>query len=87
MTTFMLTFRNLAVWEQVVRIAVGLILLILGWTPWSAPWMSVLRVLALYPLITGTVGWCPIYALLRLDSRSQVRRRTRPAHDSKDDLP
>jgi hypothetical protein len=82
----MLRFRNLAVWEQVVRIALGLILLILGWTPWSAPWMSVLRVVALYPLITGIVGWCPIYALLRIDSRSHVRGRARP-HDSKDDPP
>lgn len=81
----MLTFRNLAVWEQVVRVAVGLIMLILGWTPWSAPWMLVLRVLALYPLITGIVGWCPIYALLRLDSRPHGRRRSPRAHGSKDE--
>lgn len=80
----MLNFRNLAAWEQSVRIAAGVIMLVLGWTLWSTPWMLVLRVLALYPLITGIVGWCPIYALLRLDSRSHPRRRP-PPDSTKDD--
>ncbi len=56
---------NAAVWDRVVRVALGLLMLIFGWRGDGGSWSLALRVFALYPLITGLAGWCPIYALLQ----------------------
>ncbi len=66
-----MTFRNTSTWDRGIRIAVGLIMLVLGWQANAEGWSLSLRVFALYPLITGLAGWCPIYALLRFSSKQR----------------
>ncbi len=56
---------NEGAWDRVFRVALGLLMLIIGWSSESAFWAPALRVFAIYPLITGIAGWCPVYALLR----------------------
>ena len=56
---------NAGTWDRVLRVVLGLAMLIIGWGSDSASWGPALRVFALYPLITGIAGWCPVYALLR----------------------
>ncbi len=56
---------NAAAWDRVLRVVLGLAMLVLGWASTGGAWGLALRVFALYPLITGIVGWCPVYALLR----------------------
>lgn len=63
---------NAGAWDRVVRVALGLIMLIVGWGG-DGSWDLALRVFALYPLITGVVGWCPVYALLRTGTRKSIR--------------
>lgn len=60
-------FRNVGTWDRAIRTLAGLLLIIIGWTI-DDPSLLWMRVAGLYPLLTGWIGWCPIYALLRLDS-------------------
>lgn len=60
--------KNVATWDRILRLACGLVLLVLGWHG-GGVMSSALRVLALFPLITGVIGWCPVYELLRFGTR------------------
>ncbi len=59
---------NSGVWDRALRVALGLLLLVFGWGSDYGYWSMALRVFPLFPLITGITGWCPIYALLRVDT-------------------
>ena len=63
-----MTFSNTNTWDRAIRIAIGLTMLALGWQASAGLWSFSLRVFALYPLISGLVGWCPVYAPLRFSS-------------------
>ena len=75
-------FRNIAAWDRISRLGLGGAMLVIGWSSSASIWLIVFRILALYPLITGLSAWCPMYTLLRVDSR-QIRqlRATRPPAD------
>jgi cadmium resistance protein CadD (predicted permease) len=56
---------NIEVWERLVRIAVGVAMLsalILVASSWK--WVGLL---GLIPLVTGIIGWCPVYAWFSQD--------------------
>lgn len=58
---------NQASWDRIVRVVLGLLLLVLGWTGVvSGVWGEIFKWLGFVPLITGLLGFCPIYALLNL---------------------
>lgn len=60
---------NLASWDRLLRIAVGLTMLYLGWSDYvNGLWAIALVVFAWVPLLTGLLGWCPIYAILGISS-------------------
>jgi hypothetical protein len=64
---------NLATWDRAFRIVLGLAMLFLGWSDLvDGVWAIALVVFAWVPLLTGIVGWCPLYALLGIAS---LRRR------------
>ncbi len=64
---------NLAAWDRVLRVVAGVAMLLLGWSDLvDGVWAIALVVFAWVPLLTGLVGWCPIYAMLGLSS---LRRR------------
>ncbi len=63
--------KNTGVRDQALRIALGLLMLIIGWGSEGGYWSLALRVFALYPLITGIAGWCPVYALLRVGTNKK----------------
>ncbi len=55
---------NEAGWDRGVRIVVGVVLLYLGWGGVVAgTWGIVFKILGFVPLLTGLIGWCPIYTL------------------------
>lgn len=63
-------YINEAGWDRVLRVALGIVLLALGWGGVVGGGLGVaFRVLGFLPLITGLVGWCPAYALLRIRTR------------------
>lgn len=64
---------NLAAWDRVLRIVVGLGMLFLGWSDLVDGLGAIaLVVFAWVPLLTGLVGWCPLYAIVGISS---LRRR------------
>ena len=72
-------FRNVSTPERVVRIVLGIGLFALGWSGAVGGVAGIaLRVFGLVPLITGIVGWCPVYALCGIDTR----RGNKPARPS-----
>jgi hypothetical protein len=54
---------NEAGWDRAARIVLGLVLLALGFTgviPGTVG--TVVGVIGFIPLLTGLIGWCPLYA-------------------------
>jgi hypothetical protein len=61
-----MSYINEASWDRIVRIVLGLAMLYLGWAGIvTGGWGVFFKVVGFVPLITGLVGWCPIYALLK----------------------
>jgi hypothetical protein len=60
-------YLNEAGWDRIVRIMLGVALLYLGWagvvTGGSG---TFLKVIGFVPLLTGLVGFCPIYAIFKV---------------------
>jgi hypothetical protein len=69
MSVATLLARNVGTADRIVRIAVGLALLALavtGMSPWG--WLG------LIPLATATIGSCPLYSLLGINTCPAPRR-------------
>jgi hypothetical protein len=55
---------NEASWDRAARVAIGLVLLVLGWSGMVAGgWGLFLKYFGFLPLVTGLLGWCPLYSL------------------------
>jgi hypothetical protein len=56
--------------DRIIRIIVGLVLLYLGWAGVVTGGLGVfLKIIGFVPLLTGIVGWCPLYTLLRVSTK------------------
>lgn len=75
-----LNLFNLSCCDRVLRFGSGAVLMVMGWTTQqgdlfvyssAATWFVSLRVFALYPLITGVVGWCPLKTLIHRKTPSK----------------
>ena len=60
---------NEASWDRIVRVVGGAALLTLGATVLSGGWAVAAVVAGLVFTITGAIGWCPIYWILRTGTR------------------
>jgi hypothetical protein len=62
--------RNEATWDRIVRIVLGIVLLYLGLGGVVAGnWGIVMDILGAVLLLTGLIGICPLYALLKLSTK------------------
>jgi hypothetical protein len=69
--------QNVGTVDRIIRVAAGLVLgavLIAGWI--SVPLAYAVGAVAAILFVTGAVGFCPIYALLRISTRPTVRATT-----------
>lgn len=58
---------NQSVADRVIRVVLGVVLLVLGWGGVvSGTLGEVFKWLGFLPLITGLVGFCPLYWLLKM---------------------
>jgi len=62
-------FQNEGTVDRVVRVVLGLAVLSLVFVGPQTPWAWI----GLVPLVTGMVGWCPLYASLRADTCGKKR--------------
>ena len=66
---------NQAGWDRIVRVVLGFVLLYLGWAGVvSGGWGTFLKVFGFVPLLTGLIGFCPIYALLNVRTSKPAPR-------------
>ena len=58
-------YINEAGWERAARVALGVLLLVLGWGGAVGGVVGTLfKIIGFVPLLTGLSGWCPIYSVL-----------------------
>lgn len=61
--------RNEASWDRIARVILGIALIVGGLTAVGGTTGYVLAAVGLVPLITGLMGWCPVYAIFRIGTR------------------
>jgi len=62
---------NEAGWDRIVRIVLGLVMLVLGWGGFVGGGFGViLQWLGFVPLLTGLIGWCPLYSLFHIKTKT-----------------
>jgi hypothetical protein len=61
---------NMAVWDRVVRVLVGLALIAGFWLVPEGDWRWAFW-LGLLPAISGLIGWCPVYRLIGRSTRGR----------------
>lgn len=55
--------------DRIIRIVAGLVLIVLGFFVLSGTWGIVLGVVGLILLLTGLIGWCPLYLPFKITTR------------------
>lgn len=63
-----MTYMNEGLWDRVARVVAGVALLVVGFGVVGGTAGTVLGVVGLIPLVTGLVGYCPLYALLHIST-------------------
>jgi len=59
--------RNEGGLDRTFRIILGLLLILAGYVS-GGIWGIVLYIVALVPLLTGVVSWCPLYNLFQINT-------------------
>jgi hypothetical protein len=58
--------KNVSNTDRMIRVILGLALLALGWTGIVSGTVGMIfKYLGFIPLLTGIIGWCPLYALFK----------------------
>ena len=58
--------KNVSNTDRMIRVILGLALLALGWTGIVGGTVGIVfKYLGFIPLLTGIIGWCPLYALFK----------------------
>lgn len=58
-----MTILNEGPFDRAIRIVIGIALAMVAWIAWPGAIALFLATAAAIALVTGAVGWCPIYAL------------------------
>ena len=65
-------FQNEGTLDRIVRVVLGLAVLSLVFVGPQTPWAWI----GIVPLVTGMVGWCPLYALLGVSTCGKKQSQT-----------
>lgn len=61
---------NVANWDRIVRVILGIILLYVGFGGVVVgTWGTVLEIVGVLSLVTGLVGFCPAYSLIKFSTK------------------
>lgn len=56
--------------DRIIRIVLGVVLLVLGWGGFVTGTLGLIfKILGFVPLLTGIVGYCPLYSLFKLSTK------------------
>lgn len=66
-----MNFMNEAGWDRILRVVGGILLLALGFAGVAVGTLGwVFKIIGALLLVTGLVGFCPVYALLKIKTRN-----------------
>lgn len=65
--------QNEGVIDRIIRLVLGVALGILVFTSLTGVWQIVVAVVAAILLVTAAVGFCPLYALFRINTKPGKR--------------
>lgn len=72
-----MSFMNEGSTDRIIRVVAGIVLLALGWGEVVTGTLgTVFKVLGFVPLVTGLVGWCPLYAIAHISTRDHADKET-----------
>jgi hypothetical protein len=75
-----MSFANEAGWDRIARVALGIVLLYLGWAEVvTGGWGAALKIIGFVPLAIGLVGWCPLYQLFGFRTNPQTKEPAKVA--------
>lgn len=75
-----MNFINEAAWDRIARVALGIVLLALGWGgAVDGTVGTIFKYLGFVPLATGLVGWCPLYAIFKFRTNDETRQAAKVA--------
>ena len=57
--------QNVGGLDRIVRIVLGLVLIAVGFAVLSGTGGTIVGLVGLIPLVTGLIGWCPLYLPFR----------------------
>jgi hypothetical protein len=61
--------QNVGNVDRIVRIVLGLALIAIGFFTLGGTVGTIVGVIGFIPLLTGLVGWCPLYSLFKFSTR------------------
>lgn len=68
-----MSFMNEASWDRIARVVLGAGLIYVGFSGSVTGGLGTfLGVFGFVPLITGLVGWCPLYAIFRFRTNRET---------------
>jgi hypothetical protein len=63
---------NEASWDRIARVVIGIGLIGGGILGVTGVWGWVMAAIGLVLLVTGLIGWCPIYSILRTGTKTET---------------
>ena len=67
-----MTFTNESMWDRVIRVLIAIAFGYAAWMAWPGAAPIVYLVIGAIALVTGFVGWCPIYAFFNISTKKKV---------------
>lgn len=65
---------NEASWDRIARVVLGVALIIGGLVVVKGTGGYIMAAIGLIPLVTGMVGWCPIYSIFRIGTKDDTTK-------------
>ena len=61
--------QNVGSIDRIIRIVLGLALIVIGFFVLGGTAGTIVGVIGFIPLLTGLLGWCPLYFLFKFSTR------------------
>ena len=61
--------KNEGTIDRVLRVILGIVLLYVGFFVMSGTWGTLVGLIGFIPLLTGALGWCPLYGVFGLNTK------------------
>jgi hypothetical protein len=65
---------NQASWDRIARVVLGVALVIGGLVGVQGADGYIMAAVGLIPLVTGMVGWCPIYSIFKIGTNDDTSK-------------